>query len=152
MDKSKLEELKEAAKVVYKDSAIMQSVVVCQGILESGYLGRAEGSKLAREAYNLFGIKGKGNAGSVMMSTIEYIKGAPVRVMAPFAKYKSVADCFEAHKKLMTRGVSWNRNLYLPVLNANSVYEAFDALVTAGYATDGRYAIKLKNIYDKYLA
>lgn len=51
MDKSKLEELKEAAKVVYKDSAIMQSVVVCQGILESGYLGRAGGSKLAREAY-----------------------------------------------------------------------------------------------------
>lgn len=150
MNKDKLEELKEAARKVYKDSPIMQSVVVCQGILESGYIGSASGSKLARVAYNLFGIKGKGNDGSIIMSTTEYVNGKPIRVNASFAKYKSIADCFEAHKKLMTKGVSWNKDLYKPVLNAKSVYEAFDQLQKQGYASDVKYASKLKKIYDTY--
>ena len=143
--------LKRAAERVYPHNEVMQRVVVTQAVHESGLLSKRGGSQLAIRYNNLFGIKGKGSGGSVKMPTWESVNGVVKHVRADFAVYMSHEDCFEAHKNLMENGVSWNHNLYKPVLEARTVQGGFEALQKCGYATDPKYALKLSETYEKLL-
>lgn len=140
-----IESLVKAAKEVYDDIK-MQKVVVTQGVHESGLLSRRGPSKLAKLHNNLFGIKGTGTAGSATMKTWEHLKGRDVMVDAKFAKHNSYADSFRQHYRLM------HRSRYKPVLEAKDEYEAFKELQKCGYATDPKYPVKLKSVYDKFIA
>lgn len=137
--------LKLSALEVYPESKTMQAVVITQALLESGYIQRPEGSILARKANNLFGIKGRGNAGSVTMPTFEHINGRVVGVKDVFAKYATVADCFQSHKVLM------NKPRYAKVLVSGTPEEAFKELKISGYATDTKYPEKLTSVYNRYV-
>lgn len=122
----------------------MAALAATQAILESG-LYKGNPSKLARQAYNLFGVKGKGDAGSVNMMTHEDTDQGMIQVSQPFAKYKDYESSFNAHKTLM------NKPRYANVWNAQDPYEAFDSVKNAGYATDRNYPKLLTNVYDKYV-
>lgn len=123
------------------------SLTIAQGILES-----ADGnSGLAVKANNLFGIKGKGSAGSVAMPTTEYVNGKPVSVVAQFRKYNNWGESVADHSELFQNGVSWNRNLYREVIGKDGITAAKE-VAKAGYATDPQYASKLiKIIQDNNL-
>lgn len=145
MELNILSNLLDSAKHVYEDMPNMQFVVVTQAIHESGFLLKSGGSQLALKYNNLFGIKGKGDNGSVSLPTWEEINGKVVHVNANFAVYKSHESAFAAHRRLM------EKPRYKRVLEAKTPLEAFRALVLCGYATDGKYSKKLNDIYEKYV-
>jgi flagellum-specific peptidoglycan hydrolase FlgJ len=122
----------QTAKDVYGDNTHMAKLATAQAIQESRLNGTP--STLATNANNLFGIKGKGSAGSVTMMTHEYVNGKMVAVPQEFAAYKSPRDSMIAHKALMSS------SRYKGVGRADSVEDGAQALQDAGYATDPNYA------------
>lgn len=66
------------------ETGVPAAVTVAQAIIETGW-----GKHTIGEAKNLFGIKGRGPAGSVRAPTREFINGQWVTVNADFAKYDS---------------------------------------------------------------
>lgn len=136
--------LVESAKATYGDTP-MAALAATQAILESG-LYKGKPSNLAAKAYNLFGVKGKGNDGYITMPTTEHVGDQNLRVNANFAKYSDYKSSFDAHKNLMSK------SRYSNVWNAQSPYEAFQSVKDAGYATDRRYPELLSGVYDKYVA
>lgn len=144
MDLKLLNNLMAGAKEVYPDNKILQQVVVTQAIHESNFLGKSGGSQLALRYNNLFGIKGKGDAGSVLLPTWEHINGKDIQVKDNFAVYSSHAACMARHADLI------HKPIYRRVLNAMSCPEAFKAL-TGVWATDPKYYVKLQAIWEKYV-
>ncbi|MDU7473605.1 MAG: glycoside hydrolase family 73 protein [Paenibacillus macerans] len=121
------------------------SLTIAQGILES-----ADGnSSLTVQANNLFGIKGKGTAGSVTMPTKEFSGGKWITVNAPFRKYNNWGESVADHSTLIVNGVSWDRNKYRGVLGADGRTAARE-IAAAGYATDPTYADKLIRLMDDW--
>jgi len=125
---------------------VAASVTIAQGCLES-----ADGNSMLSAKYNnLFGIKGKGPAGSVSLPTKEQTKdGKEYTVMAPFRVYNNWAESIYDHSLLLINGVSWNKDLYRKAVGVMGK-EAALQLQLAGYATDKKYAEKLINIMDTY--
>lgn len=142
MDLTLLSNLLDSAKKVYPNSVLMQKVVVTQAILESGFLNRNGGSLLAHKYNNLFGIKGYGTSGRVLLPTWEHLNGRDVQVKDWFASNATQEDSFKQHKTLM------DRPRYEPVRDAPTPKEAFIQLQKCGYATDVAYPQKLFSIYS----
>ena len=136
--------LVESAKAIYGDTP-MAKLAATQAILESG-LYKGKPSRLAKEGYNLFGIKGQGNAGSINLPTTEHVGMDNIKIDADFAKYSDYKSSFEGHKKLMSK------QRYANVWNARNEYEAFQSVKDAGYATDRNYPNLLSSVYDKYVS
>jgi uncharacterized FlgJ-related protein len=128
-----------------RNCGVPASLTIAQAALESAW----GNSGLTTKANNLFGIKGRGTVGSVTMSTTEYVGGKPIKVDAAFRAYHNWGESIADHSKLITNGVSWNRNLYAKVLNKDGKTAAKE-VAAAGYATDPKYADKLITIMDTY--
>lgn len=124
-----------------RKTGVPASLTIAQAILES-----ADGnSTLAQQANNLFGMKGKGPAGSIRLPTKEYKDGEWITVQADFRKYNNWAESVADHSNLFINGVSWNRNLYRGVIGVDGITAARE-VAKAGYATDPDYAQKLINL------
>lgn len=121
------------------DSGISAALTIAQGALESNW----GASGLAVKGNNLFGIKGRGSAGSIIMPTSEYVAGKRIKVNAAFRKYSSWDESVADH----TRFLKGKR--YANLLN-KSGKEAARVVAAAGYATDPSYANKLIALMDKY--
>jgi len=126
-------------------SRIPASLTISQAALESGW----GASGLTEKANNLFGIKGRGPAGSITIQTIEYVSGKAVKVNAAFRAYHHWGESIADHSEVIVNGVSWNRNLYSKVIGASGK-KAAEEIAAAGYATDPHYASKLIGIMDAY--
>lgn len=121
-----------------KKTGVPASLTIAQAILES-----ADGnSTLAIQANNLFGMKGKGTAGSVRLPTKEFRNGEWITIQADFRKYHNWGESIKDHSDLFLNGVSWNRNLYRGVIGTDGI-TASREVAKAGYATDPNYADKL---------
>jgi len=121
------------------------SLTIAQGCLES-----ADGnSGLAVQANNLFGMKGRGPAGSIIMPTREWSGGKWITVNSEFRKYNDWGESVADHSALIVNGVSWNRNLYRKVIGQDGRTAARE-IAAAGYATDPDYAAKLIGIMDAW--
>ncbi|MFM9279626.1 glucosaminidase domain-containing protein [Paenibacillus jiagnxiensis] len=129
-----------------KKTNISAALTIAQGCLES-----ADGnSGLTKKANNLFGIKGKGDAGSIVMSTKEQRSdGSEYTIDASFAKYSSWGACVDAKANMFLKGVSWDKDKYKPVVGKRGK-EAAKAVQASGYATDIKYADKLIAIMDAH--
>ncbi len=138
-----LELLHIEATKVYPEAPILRDLCLAQAILESRLLGVP--SKLATMANNLFGIKGKGTAGSVWMLTWEHINGKDIKVEAAFAKNATVEDSIKQHRHVL------ELPRYKKVWLSKTFDEAAKATHEAGYATDPGYPSKLIDIYNKYI-
>lgn len=128
-----------------KNTFIPASLIIAQAALESAW----GTSGLTKKGNNLFGIKGKGPAGSCTMPTTEYVNGKPIKVNAAFRAYNNWGQSIADHTKLILGGVSWNKNLYKKAIGVDGKTAARE-IQKAGYATDPKYADKLIAIMEEY--
>lgn len=135
--------IKDAQKI-QDQTGIPASIILGQIMLESG--GRYSGglSGLAVQGKNLFGIKGKGTAGSVSMPTTEYVNGKAVKVNADFRKYNSYYESMLDHAKLLSKD---RYSKYLK--EADTINEFAEGIKKGGYATDPSYVNKLLGVIQK---
>jgi hypothetical protein len=120
------------------------SVTIAQAIDESGW----GNSSLAAQYHNLFGIKGAGPAGSVILPTQEYEGGRWVSTSAQFAAYHNDAESIAGHAQLLATSGYYTRAM---ADRANP--DAFASDLTGVYATDPSYGttlIGLMKLYNLY--
>lgn len=132
-----------------RSTGIPASVTLAQAALESGW-----GKSAKAEFKNLFGIKGKGNAGSAIVNTHEIYNGVRTQKKAAFAQYISYLDSITAHSDYLlnakrAKGVSGLRY-------GEALMHAFEPNLFAyllregGYATSTAYGKKLVNIMKSH--
>ncbi|MFZ5945581.1 MAG: stalk domain-containing protein [Bacillota bacterium] len=125
-------------------SAALQTA---QAILETGWGQQTPADKYSgQRSNNLFGIKGKGPAGSVTSNTWEEYNGNTFRVDAQFRAYSNPEESWQDHKNLLLTSARYQP--YRDVMH-NSTQGAW-ALKRTGYATDSKYPLKLMDIIKRY--
>lgn len=119
-----------------RSSKIPASIILAQGILESG----SGKGRLAVKANNHFGIKCHGWKG-------EKIYHDDDRSQECFRKYKKPEYSYRDHSEFLT-----GRKRYAGLFNLNpSDYKAWaKGLRAAGYATDRKYPQKLISLIERY--
>lgn len=118
--------------------------IVAQAALETGW-----GSRLIRDdagvsGNNLFGIKAdsRWNGPRVTVTTLEYEGGLPKPQRAQFRAYPDLASGFEDYVRFLQ-----GNPRYGDALRAGASADTYAAgLQSAGYATDPRYAEKIRSI------
>ncbi|ULO05181.1 glucosaminidase domain-containing protein [Paenibacillus sp. 19GGS1-52] len=128
-----------------RKSKIAASLTISQAALESGW----GSSSLTVKANNLFGIKGTGPAGSMMIQTTEYVSGKAVQVTAAFRAYNNWGESIADHSEFIVGGGSRSHSRYGKVIGAPGKTAAVE-IAAAGYATDPSYASKLIQIMNSY--
>jgi len=131
-----IEQYHQLAEKQQSEHGIPASIVLAQGLLESG----AGLSAFAKESNNHFGIKCNDWAGDKIYHDDDQ-KGEC------FRKYEKVLDSYEDHATFLK-----TRPRYSFLFNLNPTdYEAWaHGLKKAGYATDPAYAFKLISIIEIY--
>jgi flagellum-specific peptidoglycan hydrolase FlgJ len=128
----------EAAKAASALSGLPAGITVAQAALESAW-GQ---SRLSREACNYFGIKAHGKHAVIEMTTTEVRNGVQEKVVAKFARYESMADCFADRDRLISSGA-----VYCSAHANASDPEHFVRELGKHWATDPNYAEKVLVIY-----
>lgn len=141
--------IKDAQKI-QAQTGIPASIILGQIMLESGGKNPGGLSGLAYFHKNLFGVKGKGNAGSVNMPTTEYKNGKPYKTNANFRKYHSFYDSMLDHARLLQ-----TERYAKHLRSAKSIEDYAKGIKAGGYATDTNYVNLLlgtiqKNGLNKY--
>lgn len=133
-----IDQYAEAAKEQMKRYGIPASVILAQGIIESGN-GQSE---LTRLGNNHFGVKATkswlDNGGEFLVYTDD-------KPNEKFCKYESVADSYEHHSRFLVENRRYS-NLFN--LSPDDYQGWADGLQQAGYATGSHYAEKLKGIIE----
>lgn len=119
------------------------SVTLAQAALESAWARSPIGG------YNIFGIKGKGPAGTVSVSTREYIKGRWVRINDNFAKYNNFQEAVMKHGQVFQGNYKGYKNGLAIYAKTKNDYAFIDA-VGSTYATDPQYKQSIKKIMKDY--
>lgn len=123
-------------------TGVPASVTLAQAILESGW-GK---SGLSKKYNNYFGIKGKGPAGTAVMSTGEHLNGKDVVIKDGFRVYKSAAESFSDHGRFFIEN-----KRYAEAMRHTDDGERFAKEIhKAGYATDPNYSQKLIGLIRQY--
>lgn len=131
----------------FEKTGMSAALQTAQAILET-----ASGQRLpvdrysGKFSYNLFGIKGSANNGSVTCSTWEVYGGMNYRVDADFRAYNNVDEAWADHKRILLELSRYEP--YREVMH-DSTQGAW-AIRRAGYATDPKYPMKLINIIKQY--
>ena len=139
-----ISEVAPGALTAQREYGVPAAVTIAQAIDESGW-GQ---SQLALQDKNLFGIKGTGPAGTVLMPTREFEDGEWVTVNAPFRVYSSVAQSITDHALLLATSSS-----YKPAMADKLSPDTFANDLTGVYATDPGYGstlIGLMRLYNLY--
>lgn len=135
------------AKESWKDTGMSAALQTAQAILETGWGQSVPVDKYTGKfSYNLFGIKGKGTAGSVTSNTWEEYNGTKFRIDADFKAYNNINESWASHKDLLLQKERYG--IFREVMH-DSTQGAW-ALRRAGYATDSQYPIKLMNLIKRY--
>jgi hypothetical protein len=130
-----------------KQNGMSAALKVAQAILETGW-----GKSIPVDRYsglfsnNFFGIKGTGNAGSVLIGTREEYYGTLYYVDDYFRAYNSIQDSLNDHTALLTE-----KERYIPYKDVmHNSTAAAHALKRCGYATDSGYASKLIYLIQRW--
>lgn len=128
----------EEAERVY---GVPAAVTLAQAALESGW------GKSALGGYNIFGIKGRGPAGTTGKMTSEYVNGQYIKIKANFALYDSFSQAITEHGKLFHNG---HYNKAMEQYKRDRDPWEFARNIQGIYATSPTYARDLISIIDKY--
>jgi flagellum-specific peptidoglycan hydrolase FlgJ len=132
------DEAVQAAIADQKKYGVPAAVTLAQYALESGY-GQ---SGLAKRSNNPFGIQYRGNGNEGVDYVTSWDTHADgTRYLAKFKKYKSIADAFEDHAKLLA-----NDPRYAKARQYADNPDAYADSLTGVYAEDQGYGGKLKSI------
>ena len=132
-----VDDYKEIAKDNMRKYGIPASIILAQGILESG-AGRGN---LAKTANNHFGIKCHTGW------TGESVRHDDDAAQECFRKYKDASESYKDHALFLTGRGRYARLFELP----KDDYEAWArGLRSAGYATDPKYPEKLIGYVERY--
>lgn len=134
-----------AAQEAQRRTGAPASVAIAMAINETGW----GTSRLAREAHNYFGIKGRlgeGPAGVVWMTTWEVLGGRNVYLREPFRAYHSPEESFLDFGLFLHANPRYQRALTLTHDPRAFVRE----IAAAGFATDPDYAAKIIRLMDTY--
>lgn len=133
------EDVVAAAQAGESAHGVPAAITLAQFGLESAW-----GRRMPLDSNNPFGIKAKPGEPFVVQATLEQDRnGRAYRIEAKFRKYKSLAEAFEAHARLLQRPA------YANAQSAQTIEDYADAL-TGGYATDRQYGSKLKSLIRQH--
>jgi len=126
---------------------VAPEVLIAQSALETGWGRKVIRDPQGRSTHNLFGIKaGSGWSGpSAGVSSVEYEGGVAVRRQARFRAYESPAQSFADY----VRFVGGNPRYRAALAQAGEADAYLQGLQEAGYATDPRYAEKIRAILGR---
>lgn len=144
-----IESIGEYARDLGLKYDVFASVLIAQGILESG----SGSSGLSRAPYyNVFGIKGSLGRASVQLPTMEDNgKGELYGINAAFRIYPSYEESLEDYVSLIRSGISGNKNFYRQAWRSEAQnYLKATRELTGKYATDTHYNNKLNSIIAAY--
>jgi flagellum-specific peptidoglycan hydrolase FlgJ len=130
--------LTPVAKEVAANLGISHKIVLAQAALESGWGSKVQGN-------NLMGIKSHGEKNSLDVVTHEIVNGKKVKITDSFRQYDSPEDSIRGYGAFLQAN-----SMYKHFLRAGAENEdaQLSALQSSGYATDTKYAFKLRNIMD----
>ncbi len=128
------------AKLIKNTYRIPVSILVAQAALESGW-----GMYVKDNAY--FGIKAHGtSAQTTSFKTTEFVNGKQISITDLFRSYADFKEAAEDYGKFLTSNTRYSQAFQY----VNDPYKFAEQLQAAGYATDPRYAEKLKTIISTY--
>jgi flagellum-specific peptidoglycan hydrolase FlgJ len=136
-----IQQVAPGAIAAQREYGVPAAVTIAQAIDESGW-GQ---SQLAAQDNNLFGIKGSGPAGSVMLPTQEFENGQWVAISAPFRVYNSLAQSITDHSLLLATASSYKK-----AMADRADPDVFANDLTGVYATDPNYGASLVSIMRQY--
>ncbi len=125
---------------------VAPEAIVAQAALETGWGAHVMPDQKGDSSFNLFGIKaGSGWRGDqVSRQTLEFENGIPRPQNALFRSYNDVAATFDDYTEFLS-----DNPRYSAVSGHGSDVAGFaKALQDSGYATDPKYADKLKRIVN----
>jgi type VI secretion system secreted protein VgrG len=130
---SALQKIASAAVVAERETGCPAELSTAQAILESSWLTRCPGM-------NAFGIKATDSCATYQI-TKEYLGGQWKTMTLAFEAYDSLADCFNAHARLIQGGPylpAWKR--YQADRDLNGLIDGIAHI----YASDPTYSVQIK--------
>ena len=124
------------AKEVASDLGISHKVILAQAALESGWGSKFKGN-------NLMGIKSHGEKGGVDVVTHEIVNGKKVKITDSFKQYDTPEDSIRGYGSFLKANPRYK---YFLAAGADNEDAQLTALQQSGYATDTKYAQKLKSV------
>lgn len=125
---------------------VAPEAIVAQAALETGWGAHVMSDERGNNSFNLFGIKAGGGwqGDQVSRQTLEFENGVPVRQTAKFRSYKSVAEVFRDYTDFLVDNPRYSKVHG----HGNDVAGFANALQSAGYATDPKYADKITSVLN----
>ena len=142
--KSFIETLLPYAKKTAQALGVSPVVLIAQSALETGWGKKIINGVDNQSSLNLFNIKAHRSwqGDTVAKNSLEVENGVGIKRLSNFRSYDSLADSFEDYGRFITT----NRR-YQPALQQNEGdHRYIEELQNAGYATDPKYADKIKSI------
>ncbi|WP_437888057.1 flagellar assembly peptidoglycan hydrolase FlgJ [Phytobacter sp. V91] len=141
-----LAQLSLPARLASQQSGVPHHLILAQAALESGWGQRQIKRENGDPSFNLFGVKAtpswKGPVTEI--TTTEFENGAMKKVKAKFRVYSSYLEALSDYVGILTRNPR-----YAAVTNAATAEQGAQALQSAGYATDPKYAQKLTTMIQQ---
>jgi len=132
------------AKKAAKALGVSPEVIIAQSALETGWGQKIIKKSDQQSSFNLFNIKSQQDwqGESVNKSSLEVEDGVGVQRRSNFRVYQNLQESFKDYIDFIT-----NNQRYDQALQQNTNADRYiEELQEAGYATDPRYAEKIKNI------
>ncbi|MGI9234912.1 MAG: glucosaminidase domain-containing protein, partial [Woeseiaceae bacterium] len=125
---------------------VAPEAIVAQAALETGWGAHVMPDNRGESSFNLFGIKANGGwqGEQVSRQTLEFENGVPRPQRANFRAYSNVAATFSDYADFLTE----NPRYGAVSGHGNDVAGFANALQSAGYATDPKYADKLTAVLN----
>lgn len=122
-------------------------VIVAQAALETGWGQKIIRHPDGRNSFNLFGIKAdsRWSGERVSVQTLEFEAGVAVKKRAAFRSYASLDEAISGYVGFLRSNPRYRQALE----QAGDADAYLDGLESAGYATDPRYAEKIRAIMQR---
>ncbi|MGY6030020.1 flagellar assembly peptidoglycan hydrolase FlgJ [Phytobacter sp. AG2a] len=141
-----LAQLSLPARLASQQSGVPHHLILAQAALESGWGQRQIKRENGEPSFNLFGVKATSSwKGPVTeITTTEFENGEAKKVKAKFRVYSSYLEALSDYVGMLTRNPR-----YAAVTTAATAEQGAQALQSAGYATDPKYAQKLTSMIQQ---
>lgn len=148
MNPAQLDFLARASAEASKVNHPFPEMAACEAALESSW----GNSELAREGFNLFGMKQHAHEiyGTLNLPTREFEKGQWIQTTAAWVKYPDWASCFADRLATLQR-LSNALPHYAAALNTQDA-QTYITEVSKTWSTDPQRATKVWSIYQEYLS